>query len=65
VRDGEYLPRSVAIVMLDESRSPVLSVVLRNAQPKKWVGPTLAAKGGGEVAMEELHLVHEGIDYEA
>ena len=34
-----------------------------NAQPKKWVGPTLAAKGGGEVAMEELHLVHEGIEY--
>ena len=28
-------------------------------------GPTLAAKGGGEVAMEELHLVHEGIDYES
>ena len=37
---------------------------LRNAQPKKWTGPTLAAKGGGEVAMEELHLVHEGIEYE-
>ena len=36
---------------------------LRSAQPKKWVGPTLAAKGGGEVAMEELHLVHEGIEY--
>ena len=30
---------------------------------KKWSGPTLAAKGGGEVAMEELHLVHEGIEY--
>ncbi len=28
------------------------------------MGPTLAAKGGGEVAMEELHLVHEGIDYQ-
>jgi phage tail-like protein len=36
---------------------------LRNAQPKKWTGPTMAAKGGGEVAMEELHLVHEGIEY--
>ena len=36
---------------------------LRNVQPKKWIGPTLAAKGGGEVAMEELHLVHEGIEY--
>jgi len=36
---------------------------LRVAQPKKWVGPTLAAKGGGEVAMEELHLVAERIDF--
>ena len=35
----------------------------RKAQPKKWTGPTLAAKGGGEVAMEELSLVHEGIEY--
>ena len=63
VREGKYQPRSVTIVMLDEARKKVLSLVLKNAQPKKWLGPTLAAKGGGEVAMEELHLVHEGIDY--
>ena len=64
VRDGQYQPRSVTIVMLDEARNEVLSLVLKNAQPKKWVGPTLAAKGGGEAALEELHLVHEGIEYE-
>lgn len=64
VRDGQYQPRTVTIVMLDEARNEVLSLVLRNAQPKKWLGPTLAAKGGGEVALEELHLVHEGIEYE-
>jgi phage tail-like protein len=64
VRDGAYQPRTVTISLLDESRTAVLSLVLKNAQPKKWVGPTLAAKGGGEVAMEELHLVHEGIDYQ-
>jgi len=63
-RDGQYQPRTVTIVMLDEARNEVLSLVLKNAQPKKWVGPTLAAKGGGEVALEELHLVHEGIEYE-
>lgn len=63
VRDGAYEPRTVTIVLLDEARNDVLHLVLTNAQPKKWVGPTLAAKGGGEVAMEELHLVHEGIDY--
>lgn len=64
VREGQYQPRTVTIVMLDEARNEVLNVVLKNAQPKKWVGPTLAAKGGGEVALEELHLVHEGIEYE-
>ncbi len=64
VREGTYQPRNVSITLLDEARNPVATFRLRNAQPKKWVGPTLAAKGGGEVAMEELHLVHEGITYE-
>jgi phage tail-like protein len=63
VRDGTADPRSVTITLLDEARNPVVSFKLQNAQPKKWTGPTLAAKGGGEVAMEELHLVHEGIEY--
>ena len=64
VREGNHDPRSVTITLLDEARQPVLTFKLRNAQPKKWVGPTLAAKGGGEVAMEELHLVHEGVELE-
>lgn len=64
VSDGDHEPRQVTITLLDEARQAVLSFRLRNAQPKKWVGPTLAAKGGGEVAMEELHLVHEGIEFE-
>jgi phage tail-like protein len=64
VRDGVADPRSVSITLLDEARNPVMSWRLRNAQPRKWTGPTLAAKGGGEVAMEELSLVHEGIDVE-
>ena len=63
VRDGVADPRQVTITLLDEAREPVATWALRNAQPKKWTGPTLAAKGGGEVAMEELHFVHEGIDY--
>jgi phage tail-like protein len=63
VRDGEPEPRSITITLLDEARRAVATWRLRNAQPKKWMGPTLAAKGGGEVAMEELHLVHEGIEY--
>ncbi|KPF49977.1 phage tail protein [beta proteobacterium AAP121] len=64
VRQGEIDRRTVTISLLDEARNPVLTYILRSAQPKKWVGPTLAGKGGGEVAMEELHLVHEGIDLE-
>ena len=64
VRDGTADPRQVTITLLDEARQAVATWVLRNAQPKKWIGPTLAAKGGGEVAMEEIHLVHEGIDYQ-
>jgi phage tail-like protein len=62
-RDGQREPRTVTITLLDESRTPVCQFVLHRAQPKKWVGPTLAATGGGEVAMEELHLVSEGIDF--
>jgi phage tail-like protein len=55
----------VTITLLDERKARVCDWILTNAQPKKWVGPTLAAKGGGEVAMEELHLVAEKIDFAA
>jgi phage tail-like protein len=65
VRNGERVTHQVTIKLLDETHQQEVAVFrLKDAQPKKWVGPTLAAKGGGEVAMEELHLVHEGIKYE-
>lgn len=63
VRDGTADPRSITITLLDEARNTVAAWRLRRAQPKKWTGPTLAGKGGGEVAMEEFSLVHEGIEY--
>jgi phage tail-like protein len=63
VRDGTADARDVKITMMDEARNAIATFKLHRAQPKKWSGPTLAAKGGGEVAMEELHLVHEGIEY--
>jgi phage tail-like protein len=62
-REGVFEPRTVTITMLDEARAIACQWVLRAAQPKKWVGPSLAAKGGGEVAMEELHLVAERVDF--
>ncbi|MBL8481046.1 MAG: phage tail protein [Rhodocyclaceae bacterium] len=64
VREGGVDKRQVSITLLDEARQPVVTFRLFNAQPKKWVGPTLAAKGGGEVAMEEFHLVCEGVTME-
>jgi phage tail-like protein len=64
-REGTFDPRTVTVTLLDEGRSPVCSWILQQAQPKKWVGPTLTAKGGGEVAMEELHLVAERIDFQS
>jgi phage tail-like protein len=62
-REGAFEPRTVTITMLDEARAIACQWVLRAAQPKKWVGPSMAAKGGGEVAMEELHLVAERVDF--
>jgi phage tail-like protein len=62
-REGDFQPQTVTVTLLDERRAAVCQWTLRAAQPKKWVGPTLAAKGGGEVAMEELHLVAERIDF--
>jgi phage tail-like protein len=63
-REGTLDPRTVTVTLLDEKRTPVCSWILQQAQPKKWVGPTLTAKGGGEVAMEELHLVAERVDFQ-
>lgn len=64
-REGDISPQTVTITLLDEARAPVCRWVLLAAQPKKWVGPSLAAKGGGEVAMEELHLVAERVDFQS
>lgn len=53
---------SVTILLMDETGdNKVATFTLINAQVKKWTGPTLSGKG--ELAMEELHLVHEGIEF--
>jgi len=60
VDDGK---RTVTVHLQSEDRSEVVvSWKLTNAFPSKWTGPTLAAKGGGDVAMEELVLAVEYIE---
>ena len=53
--------KSVTITLHDEAQTKVQSWVLANVIPMKYTGPTLAAKGGGDVAMEELVLAAEGM----
>ena len=64
VRDGVYDPRQVTITLLDEARNPVCVWRLSNAQPRKWIGPRLLASASNQVAMEELVLVAESIDFQ-
>ena len=63
-RNGPAAQRTVTITLQDEAGEAVESWTLRNVVPMKWTGPTLAAKGGGDVAMEELVLSAEGMDLE-
>jgi phage tail-like protein len=60
-RTGVAAQRTVTITLRDEANQPVQSWTLRGVVPLKWTGPTLAAKGGGDVAMEELVLSAEAL----
>ena len=53
--------KSVTITLHDEAQAPVQSWVLANVIPLKYTGATLAAKGGGDAAMEEIVLSAEGL----
>ena len=55
--------RNVLITLNDEQGNPVMRWKLINARPMKWTGPTMAGKGGAEVAMEELVIVSEGFEF--
>ena len=62
---GPQAQRNVTITLLDEAQAPVQAWGLRGVIPLKYTGPTLAAKGGGDVAMEELVLSAQGFEIEA
>ena len=63
-RTGPSARREVVITLLDEARAAVQKWTLQNVVPTKYTGPTLAAKGGGDVAMEELVLSVENINFD-
>ena len=62
--EGVPSARNLAITLLDEARQPVLTWKVHRAQPQKWAGPHLQAGVANAIAMEELVLVHEGLEME-
>ena len=59
---GPAAQKTVKITLQDEAQNPVQSWLLRGVIPMKYTGPTLAAKGGGDVAMEEIVLSAEKME---
>jgi phage tail-like protein len=55
---------SVQVTQLDEQRQPAIVWKLANAMPVKFKAADLSARSG-DIAVEELHLVHEGLTLEA
>lgn len=64
VMSGERDARTVTVSLLDERRNPVCVWVLVGARPTKWSGPTFMAMGT-EVAMEELVVSADGLEFTA
>lgn len=61
-RTGVNAKRDVTITLCDEAGTPVQIFKLFSACPMKYTGPTLAGKGAGDVAMEELVLSVENLE---
>jgi phage tail-like protein len=67
VRDGVQtgVLTTVTIELMAEDHSgPVMTWKAKNARMTKYTGPTLNAKGGTDVAMEEVVLACESLDIE-
>ena len=62
-RRSPFTKRNVSITLNDEQGIPVMRWKLINARPMKFTGPTLAAKGGSDVAMEELVVAIEDLEF--
>lgn len=60
VEESRVKPRNVRISLTLPNGDPGVSWVAERAYPLKWEGPSLNA-GRGEVAIESLELVHQGL----
>ena len=56
---GPAAQKTVKITLQDEAQNPVQSWLLRGVIPMKYTGPTLAAKGGGDVAIRDRAVGRE------
>ncbi|TVQ32931.1 MAG: phage tail protein [Geminicoccaceae bacterium] len=57
--------QTVTVTLMDETgANAVQRWVLLDVFPMKYTGPSLSAKGGGDVAMEELQLSVGDIQYD-
>ena len=61
VVDGTVERRNVAITLLDDSRTPVLRWLLREAWVAKFEGPEFDASKN-EVAIETIELAHDRLE---
>lgn len=60
-RDRSSARRSVTVTLVGESGKPMHSWYLRDVIPTKFKSPALAAKGGGDLTLEELVLSADGL----
>jgi phage tail-like protein len=58
--NGNIVRAQGSIILLDESRQPVMRWNFRRGWPCKIIGPSLNAKGN-EVAVESIEICHEGL----
>lgn len=63
VIEGRTIRMSGTITLRNEAQQGVLVWRFFEAWPVKWAGPAFNAKNS-EVALEELEIVHEGIELE-
>ena len=66
IRGGDVTAKRDVVIKLKSedpgTSSAVVTWKMVKAMPIKWTGPTLTAKGGSDVAMEELVLAVEHIE---